>query len=103
MKVLVIVGLLVGVSGCATTGAMTPLGSAMVSVYEDSGGVGTPTKQQKHGKACSYNILGIVAAGDSSIKAAKARGGIKVVSHFDKSVFNLLTFFGKVCTVVYGG
>ena len=48
------------------------------------------------------NVLGIVAVGDGSIQAAKARGVIKVVSHFDKSLKNILGIVGKSCTIVYG-
>ena len=88
-------------SGCAMTGANLTHGPALITIYKDSGGVGTPTKQKKQGKACSYNVLGIVAAGDGSIQAAKARGGINVVSHFDKQISNFL-LFGKACTIVYG-
>lgn len=100
LKSLVLLGFLG--SGCALTGVNSTHSLAFISVYEDSGGVGHPTKQQKRGEACSYNVMGIVAAGDSSIRAAKARGGVNVVSHFDKNVFNLFGMFGKACTIVYG-
>ena len=100
LKLLVVASFLMG--GCALTGINSAHSLAWVSVYEESGGVGNPTKQQKRGEACSYNVLGIVAVGDGGIQAAKMRGGIKVVSHFDKSLTNIFWVFGKACTVVYG-
>ena len=100
LKALVIASFLTG--GCAMTGVSSTHGLALVTVYDDAGGLGSPTKQQKRGEACSYNVFGIVAVGDSSIRAAKARGGIKTVSHFDKDLFNIFGMFGKACTVVYG-
>ena len=100
LKALVVVSFLTG--GCALTGINSVHSLALVSVYEESGGLGHPTKQQKRGEACSYNVLGIVAVGDGSIRAAKVRGGVNVVSHFDKSLTNIFWVFGKACTVVYG-
>ena len=101
LKALVVVSFLTG--GCAMTGFMSTHGPAIVTTYKDDGGLGYPAKQQKkRGEACSYNIFGIVAIGDSSIQGAKARGGIALVSHYDKRVLNILGFFGKACTVAYG-
>lgn len=99
LRSLVLAGFLTG--GCAMTGANLTHGPALITVYKDSGGVGISSKQQKRGEACSYNVMSLIAIGDGGIQAAKARGGIKVVSHFDKSVFNVF-FFGKACTIVYG-
>ena len=102
LKFVVLMSLFGFGSGCALTGINSAHSLALVTVYEDSGGIGHPTKQQKRGESCSYNVMGIVAAGDSSIRAAKSRGGVNIVSHYDKNVFNLFWVFGKVCTIVYG-
>jgi len=99
LKALVVVSFLTG--GCALTGIYDVHGPAVVRVYKDSGNVGVSSKQQKRGEACSYNILGLAAIGDGGIQAAKTQGGIKLVSHFDKSIFNVF-LFGKACTIVYG-
>ena len=101
LKVLVIASFLTG--GCALTGFNSTHGPAFVTTYKDDGGLGYPAKQtKKRGEACSYNAFGIVAVGDGSIQSAKARGGITVVSHYDKRILNVLGFFGKACTIVYG-
>lgn len=101
LRFLMLVSLLGLGSGCAMTGVNLTHGPALITVYKDSGGLGHPTKHKKTGKACSYNILGFLAVGDGSIQAAKTRGGVAVVSHFDKHLYNFL-LFGKACTVVYG-
>lgn len=101
LKALVVMSFLT--SGCALTGFNSTHGPAFVTTYKDEGGLGYPVKQQKkRGEACSYNLFGIVAIGDSSIQGAKARGGIAFVSHYDKRVLNIFGFFGKACTIAYG-
>ena len=100
LRCLVIVSFLTG--GCALTGINSTHSIALFSVYDYGGGLGSPTKHQKRGEACSYNVLGIVAVGDGSIQAAKTRGGVNIVSHFDKNLTNIFWLFGKACTVVYG-
>jgi hypothetical protein len=54
---------------------------------------------KKIGEACASSILGIIATGDASIKAA-SRG--KDVMHVDHTGFSILGLYGKHCTVAYG-
>lgn len=57
---------------------------------------------QKEGKACMDTILGLVARGDASVRAAKIAGGITDVSVVDHSARNFLNIVGEYCTVVRG-
>ncbi len=56
----------------------------------------------KRGEASSYCILGLVSYGDASIKAAADNGGITTVEHADYKFLNVLFFYQKFTTVVYG-
>jgi len=56
----------------------------------------------KEGKACMDTVLGLVARGDASVRAAKAAGGITEVSVVDHSARNFLNIVGEYCTIVRG-
>ena len=56
----------------------------------------------KTGEACQTNILGAIATGDSSIKAAANKGGINKISSVDTHFQHILGIFSKTCTVVTG-
>ncbi len=56
----------------------------------------------KEGKACMDTILGLIARGDASVRAAKAAGGITEVSVVDHSARNFLNIVGEYCTIVRG-
>jgi hypothetical protein len=53
---------------------------------------------EKEGKACAESILGLIAHGDASVRAAKANGRIKEVTSFDHSA---RSFFGDGRRVVH--
>jgi len=89
-------------SGCASTGAYTKTGPALVSNFRESGMATAEVAATKTGQACSENILGVVGTGDSSIDAAKKAGGITRVSSIDYDFKNVLFLYGKVCTIVKG-
>jgi TRL-like protein family len=57
---------------------------------------------QKEGTACMDTILGLLARGDASVRAAKANGKITEVSVVDHSARNFLNIVGEYCTVVRG-
>ena len=65
-------------------------------------GVGMGSLGSKEGKACAQSILGLVAQGDASIKAAAAEGGITKVSSVDHYTRNMLGVIGEYCTIVRG-
>ncbi len=57
---------------------------------------------QKVGQACVDTVLGLLARGDASVRAAKANGGITEVSVVDHSARNFLNIVGEYCTIVRG-
>jgi len=92
---------LVGVTGCmiVDTPVMGVLGSR---VRWGEYAQGDDKAGQKEGKACMDTILGLVARGDASVRAAKINGGITEVSVVDHSARNFLNIVGEYCTVVRG-
>lgn len=56
----------------------------------------------KMGKAESMSVLGLVALGDASAKAAATQGGISTIEHADYTYFNVLGIIQRYDTVVYG-
>ena len=74
-----------------------------MQIRTESGGIAFNKPGIKsQGKACSYNVLGLVSFGDSGIAEAKDDGGLKRVYYFDTEIFGILGLFGSVCTVAYG-
>ena len=66
-----------------------------------AGKAATPNTM-KEGKACAESILGLLARGDASVRAAKENGGITDVSTIDHSARNFLNIVGEWCTLVRG-
>ena len=87
---------------CALTGLFTPAGSAFIKIDSDAVTIGPATTFAKFGEACSYNIMGIVSFGDTSIRKAMENGGLKKVGIIDRSILSLFFLYGKVCVEVYG-
>jgi len=56
----------------------------------------------KEGKACAQSILGLMARGDASVRAAKENGGIKELYNIDHSARNFFGIVGEWCTLVRG-
>ena len=56
----------------------------------------------KQGKSTCMSIFALVAFGDCSIKSAMKDGGITKIHHVDSSSMNVLYFFFKYETIVYG-
>lgn len=97
MKWLAMIILFAFLTGCAS---YVPVGilytGGKMGVQANSG------ESPKTGKACMTSILGLVAAGDASIDAAKDEGGIKEVEVIDYEVTNILGIYGQYCTIVKG-
>ena len=55
----------------------------------------------KTGRATAMGIL-FFAHGDASVSAAMANGGITRVHHVDHETTNILGFYAKYTTIVYG-
>ncbi len=104
-KMRILFGLAIAVAllisyGCAMVG--TPLTGALYTGVKgpiDAEGSGEATKE---GKACAKNILGIIAAGDASIDAAKQAGEIKEVLSVDYKATSILGLYASFCTIVKG-
>lgn len=101
MKNLLVLGMVLGLSGCATTGMRSMTGGGWIANFQESAMVTSDTGNSKMGMACTQNILG-VAIGDASLNAAKKNGGITRVSSVDYEVTNILFLYGKLCTVARG-
>jgi hypothetical protein len=70
--------------------------------WTEAGGALHDTLGTAEAEACSYNILGLVTLGDSSIATAMRDGGISKLHTIDHNYFRILGFYGKVCTRITG-
>lgn len=89
-------------TGCASTGYVSTTGGALFQSTVEGLTVGGTADTSKRGVSCAKNYLGIIAAGDSSIEAAKRSAGIRDVATVDRHFHNILGLYGQVCTVVHG-
>lgn len=96
----IVIALLAGVllSGCATP---YPAGMFYTEIKSPVA-VGDAGSGNKMGVAKATSILGLVATGDASIKAAMANGNISKIRHVDYESKNILGIYGEYTTVVYG-
>jgi hypothetical protein len=86
-------------AGCATPYPMGMIYTEVKSpVATGDGGI----TYSKVGVAKATSILGLVATGDASIKAAAANGGIKNIKYVDYDSKNILGIYGEYTTTVYG-
>ncbi|MFA5115556.1 MAG: TRL-like family protein [Candidatus Omnitrophota bacterium] len=104
MKRAVLMLLLVGVavlylSGCATP---YPYGAIYTEIKAPIATGGDGMSYSKVGVSKATSVLGLVATGDASIKAAAANGGIKNVKYVDYDARNILGIYGEYTTTVYG-
>jgi len=81
------------VPGFIFTGTTFPSGDKVRLDSETAG---------KQGKSSCYSVLALVAFGDCSINSAMKHGGITKIHHVDSSSMNVLYFFFKYDTIVYG-
>jgi len=65
-------------------------------------GVGEPGSYSKVGVAKATSVLGLVATGDASIKAAMDNGRITRIKYIDYESKNILGVIGEYTTIVYG-
>ncbi len=85
-------------TGCL--GVQTPaMGLLLTDVKWDGGGDGK--QGPRTGRACAKSVLGLVASGDASIKAAAKNGRITNITSVDhETTWTLL--IGEYCTIVHG-
>ncbi len=86
-------------TGCISvyTPAIGILYTEVTGPVDAGGSVGS-----KEGRACAQSILGLVATGDASIKAAAQDGGISNIGSVDHYTRNILGILGEFCTIVRG-
>ena len=100
-----IMSLVVGLSGCMIVDAPIKgvLGTEVIwgDIATGEAGSATPAAT-KEGKACAESILGLLARGDASVRAAKENGKITEVTSVDHSARNFLNIVGEWCTIVKG-
>jgi hypothetical protein len=101
--VLAATSLVVGLAGCMIV--ESPI-RGVVGTEVIWGDVATegkaPPAAMKTGKACAESILGLIAHGDASVRAAKANGKITEVYSVDHSARNFFGIVGEWCTLVRG-
>ena len=98
-------GIVVGLSGCMIVDAPIRgvLGTEVIWGDIATDKPSDPTLgAAKEGKACAESILGLLAHGDASVRAAKENGKITQVSSVDHSARNFLGIVGEWCTIVRG-
>jgi len=100
-----LMSVLVGLSGCMIVDAPIKgvLGTEVFWGDIATGKTGSANPEaSKEGKACAESILGLLARGDASVRAAKENGNISEVTSVDHSARNLLNIVGEWCTIVKG-
>jgi len=85
-------------SGCATP---YPYG-AIYTEIKSPVAAGGDISYSKVGVAKATSVLGLVATGDASIKAAADNGGIRKIKFVDYDSKNILGIYGEYTTTVYG-
>ena len=86
-------------AGCATP---YPMGAIYTEIKAPVASGNGGLSYNKVGVAKSISVLGLVATGDASIKAAAANGGIRTVKYVDYDAKNILGIYGEYTTTVYG-
>jgi hypothetical protein len=100
-----VMGLVLGLSGCMIVDSPIKgvLGTEVFWGDIATGKTGSSAPGElKQGKACADSILGLLARGDASVRAAKENGNISEVTSVDHSARNLLNIVGEWCTIVRG-
>jgi hypothetical protein len=85
-------------AGCAS---VLPTGMLYTEVKAPVGAGSEGVNYSKTGVSKATSILGLIATGDASIKAAVANGKITRIKYIDYDVKNILGF-GEYTTTVYG-
>lgn len=101
-KLLILISATLLLTSCAQTKSGVTAG--LISNWSDtiSGVSDNSVTVDKRGTACSMNILGFIAVGDSSVEAAMRNGGVKKVAYADTTYLSVLGIYQKGCTVVKG-
>ncbi len=90
--------------GCAAMVLTSPAYPAGVLYTEIYGPITATcnTDYSKTGTAELVSLMGILAFGDASIRAAMKNGDITEIHHIDYKVTNVLGIYAKYTLIVYG-
>jgi hypothetical protein len=94
--------LAIGLGGCMIVDAPIRGVVGTEVIWGDVAGKTGPANTEKQGKACAESILGLIARGDASVRAAKENGHITEVTTIDHSARNFFGIVGEWCTLVRG-
>lgn len=94
-------GALLLLTGCAYPWASPLLGGVYTGVEGHQSATANPVGT-KHGEACAFSILGLVAIGDATATTAARNGNITKVGLVDTDMMGVLGIFARHCTVVHG-
>ena len=86
-------------TGCAST---QPVGGLLFSDVRGPVSATSAVKGTAKGEACAASYLGFVGLGDASISAAMKKGRLSSISHVEQHSTNILGFYMKYCTIVWG-
>lgn len=90
-------------SGCLTAPVVPPPG-LVVTAYSaplDYTQERSPVSL-KSGRSHTYSVIGLVALGDGSIRAAAEDGGLTQIYGADYEYFHILGVYQQYTTIVYG-
>jgi hypothetical protein len=99
-----------GATGCLpTSGCQGANSRTRACIFQQTMNPGKPVsndvKPVKTGKACAFNVLRVVALGDSRITTAASNAGITKIASIDSEAFDVLSYwnvYSRYCTVVKG-
>jgi hypothetical protein len=87
-------------TGCSMVAA--PVNGQLFTSVKGPVTVTSNTDATVTGQSCAQSFLGLIAVGDASIGAAKAKANITTVSAVDHQSTNLLGLYAQYCTIVSG-
>jgi hypothetical protein len=90
-------------SGCLVAPVIPPTGQIFTDIKAPLDYNMNETKVgTRSGKSETMSILGLVALGDGSVKAAADNGRISTIHSADYEYFNVIGIYQRYRTVVYG-
>lgn len=90
-------------SGCLVAPVIPPTGMIFTDIKAPLDYNMNETKNaSRSGMSETMSIVGLIALGDGSIKAAAQNGGITTIHSADYEYFNIIGVYQRYRTVVYG-
>ncbi len=94
---------IVSLSGCYSTPIMPPTGLLYSNIEAPASlSIAGQNLGTRRGEASCVSVLGLIAWGDCSAKAAADAGSIAELKHLDYSYTNVLLVWQSLTTVAYG-